>query len=93
VRGRRRRAEWDGATAEPVVSLAGPGEDCADARVLRRCWRELIKRIYEVEPLICPTCQAEMRIIAFIVDYAVVDRILRHLDHKRHERARPARVC
>jgi len=27
----------------------------------------------------CPKCQAEMRIIAFITDYAVVDRIINHL--------------
>ena len=27
----------------------------------------------------CPKCQAEMRIIAFLTDYAVVDRIIAHL--------------
>jgi len=32
-----------------------------------------------VNPLTCPECQAEMRIIAFLTDYAVVDRIIDHL--------------
>ena len=53
-----------------------------DARVLRRRWRELIKRVYEVDPLVCPRCHAEMRVIAFIIDHAVVDKILRHLKRK-----------
>ena len=27
----------------------------------------------------CPKCQGKMRIIAFLTDYAVVDRIINHL--------------
>jgi hypothetical protein len=58
-------------------------QDCsAEARVFRRRWRELIKRVYEVDPLVCPRCHAEMRVIAFIVDHKVVDKILRHLECK-----------
>jgi hypothetical protein len=34
---------------------------------------------YEVDPLVCPKCGGEMRIIAFIIDHDVVDAILRHL--------------
>jgi len=30
-------------------------------------------------PMACPRCQGEMRIIAFLTDYAVVDRIIAHL--------------
>jgi len=30
-----------------------------DARSLRRRWRGLIKRVYEVDPLVCPRCLAE----------------------------------
>ncbi len=39
----------------------------------------MIRKVYEVNPLTCPKCQAEMRIIAFITDYAIVDRIIHHL--------------
>jgi len=49
-----------------------------NARALRRSWAQLIKRVYEVDPLLCPKCGGEMRIIAFI-DHDVVDAILRHL--------------
>ena len=50
--------------------------------------RELIKRIYEGDPLICPRCQTEMRIIAFIIDHEVVDKILGHLERREVERER-----
>jgi len=35
--------------------------------------------IYEVDPLLCLHCGGQMRVIAFITDYAVVDRIIDHL--------------
>jgi len=39
----------------------------------------LIKRIYEVDPLVCPSCGSDMKVIAFITEHDVVDAILRHL--------------
>ena len=44
--------------------------------------------MYEVDPLACPRCGAEMRVIAFIVDQDVVDKILRHLARNEAERER-----
>ena len=49
---------------------------------MRRAWAQLIKRICEVDPLVCPTCGAEMKIIAFITEHEVVTRILKHLTQK-----------
>jgi len=43
-------------------------------------WAELIKLIYEVNPLQCPKCLHEMRIVAIINDPLVVEKILKHLD-------------
>ena len=42
-------------------------------------WRELIKKVWEADPLLCPRCSREMRIVALIDERAVVERILRHL--------------
>ena len=39
----------------------------------------MIRKVYEVDPLICPQCGGQMRIISFLTDYAVVDRIINHL--------------
>ena len=42
-------------------------------------WRELIRKVYEVDPLTCPVCGARMKVIAFITNYAVIDKIIHHL--------------
>jgi len=33
-------------------------------RIPSKKWRELIKKVWEVDPLICPHCGAEMKLIA-----------------------------
>jgi len=42
-------------------------------------WAEMIRKVYEVNPLICPKCQGQIKVIAFLTDYSVVDRIIDHL--------------
>jgi len=44
-----------------------------------RGWAEMIRKVYEVDPMVCPQCGGQMRIIAFLTDSAVVDRIIEHL--------------
>jgi len=36
-------------------------------------------KVYEIDPLICPKCGGQMRIISFIEDYKVIDKIIDHL--------------
>jgi hypothetical protein len=42
-------------------------------------WAEMIRKVYEADPLICPRCGGRMRVVAFLTEYSVVDRITRHL--------------
>lgn len=82
ARARRKEAE---ATTESS-SPATPPDDQATAspeerRRLRRQWARLIRRIYEADPLLCE-CGHEMRVISFLTDPPVVDKILRHLEQK-----------
>jgi len=42
-------------------------------------WRRLICRVYEVDPMICPKCGSEMRVMAIITDPLEVNKILNHL--------------
>ena len=48
-------------------------------RSRRYTWALLLARIYEVFPLRCPRCGADLRIIAFITETAAVRGILIHL--------------
>lgn len=42
----------------------------------RLAWAVLIKKVYEVDPLLCPECGGEMKVIAFITDRSVIRKIL-----------------
>ena len=42
-------------------------------------WTKMIRKVYEVDPLICPQCGGTMKVIAFLTDFSVVDRIINHL--------------
>jgi hypothetical protein len=42
-------------------------------------WAEMIRKVYEVDPLVCPQCGGTMKVVAFITDFPVVDRIIGHL--------------
>ncbi len=80
------------ASAEP----SSPDEAPEDAAIpdgpyraaLRRRWAELIRRVYEVDPLVCPRCGSEMRVTGFITQPAPIDRILDHL-RRRDKIPRP----
>lgn len=39
----------------------------------------MMRKVYEVDPLLCPECGETMKVIAFITDFSVVDRIINHL--------------
>jgi hypothetical protein len=70
-RGKVRKAQMD---KHPFILI-----EEESPRVPRRGWAEMIRKVFEVDPLTCPKCQSQMRIIAFLTDYAVVDRIIAHL--------------
>jgi hypothetical protein len=54
-------------------------------------WRECIKKIWESDPLECPKCHGEMKIISFITDMVVIKMILCHLNFQEQERPPPVR--
>jgi hypothetical protein len=39
----------------------------------------MIRKVYEVDPMLCPRCGGKMKVVAFITDFAVVDKIIDHL--------------
>ncbi len=43
-------------------------------------WAGMIKKVYEIDSLICPKCGGTMRILSFIEDYKVIDKIIKQLN-------------
>ena len=62
-----------------VDAVTGILESQGDEETFRRNWARLIRKIYEVDPLICPKCQGAMRVIGSIEDPSVIRAILEHL--------------
>ena len=73
---RRKRAAGAQASDAPVVFAER--EDLS-LREARRRWAELLRKVFEVDPLKCPGCDGEMRIISFITKQNVIDQILSHI--------------
>jgi hypothetical protein len=71
-RGKRQKTSDDGAVAYIL-------EPPMPEKAFRKNWARLIQKIYEVDPLVCPRCQEEMRVIAFIEEQEVIRKILTHL--------------
>ena len=55
-------------------------EDDSFRKQCRSNWARLIKKIYEVDPLVCPKCHGVLTILSFLENPAVIKRILVHLN-------------
>jgi hypothetical protein len=62
-----------------VPSSAEGEEETGSRSAARYLWAMLLARLYEVFPLLCPSCGASMRIIAFITDTPAIRQILDHI--------------
>ena len=58
----------------------------------RSSWARLLRRIYEVDPLVRRRCGEEMKVVSVITDPTVVDRILAHRRAKQIESPFDARA-
>lgn len=55
-------------------------------------WAMLLAKIFEINPLLCPSCGGEMKIIAFVIETKPIGQILRHIGELDHAPAiSPAR--
>jgi hypothetical protein len=74
----------------PVTNAESPTPDCRTActdeadqdeyiKERRIRWARLIRMVWLEDPLLCPRCGGTMRIISFITDRPVIDKILRHI--------------
>ena len=93
ARGMRRKAAEAAAAAAQSAASASEAAEQAPARRCSQTWAMLIKRVYEVDPLACPRCGGQMKVVAFIEppQGAVIEKILRHcgLWHPSAPRAPP----
>jgi hypothetical protein len=70
----RKKAEEAEETSSQGNACILPPSRCSQT------WAMLIKRVYEIDPMACPQCGGEMKIISFIdpPQNEVIEKILRH---------------
>jgi hypothetical protein len=73
-RGKRRTAQGEGEAPDTIEEFSE-----IPASTAKRAWARLIKQVYEADPLVCPRCGGAMRILAFIEQPEVIEKILTHL--------------
>ena len=84
---RGQRLKQKQASAVPVDAGEGAADtaeviDVSDYKAKRRPskkWRELIKKVWEVDPMICPKCGKPMKVIALIDEPGAIFDILSYL--------------
>jgi len=95
------------ARGEAAAEASSPGEDAGEAAgapparagsaeaARRSAWARMLRKVFAVEPLICPRCRQELEIVAWITEPDVIDRILKHRRQRGlacpSSRARPRR--
>ena len=81
TRGQRRKQKLAAATQDP----SNAGAEVIDVREYQpkkhasKKWRELIKKVWEVDPMICPKCGKPMKVIALIDEPGAIYDILSYL--------------
>ncbi len=76
-----KRRGWRTKGQSQAVPAAAPNSASApSSKQARKRWAALIKPVYEIDPLSCPQCGAEMKIISFIERHQSegIEKILRH---------------
>ena len=87
-RRKRARSEREGDGIGAAVALYEPMTEADDfAKKRRQAWAKLIQMVWEINPMVCPRCGEEMRVVSVIIEPAVIDKILEH--HRKNGRGPP----
>lgn len=74
----KRDAAAEGQSMTATAAATGPAAsepDSAERKAARKRWANLIRHIYQVDPLVCPRCGGMMKIISFITEQWVIRAI------------------
>jgi hypothetical protein len=66
-----------------VTSRPTSSEDPDPLPKSRASWARLLRMVFEVDPLTCRKCGAQMKVISVITDHALIDKLLRHVRKRK----------
>jgi hypothetical protein len=77
----------------PASGVPTVGKKGDPSYVPSKGWAEMIRKVFEMDPLRCPSLGGQMSIISFIEEPKTIDRIIGHLELTfEAERPPPPRV-
>jgi hypothetical protein len=82
-RGERRKLQ--------IPDFASSQLEALERKKASRTWAALIKRVFEVDPLVCQKCGSTMKIKSFITNQHEIVRLLANLGVSPFERPEPIR--
>ena len=65
--------------------------DLKSTKPASKCWARWIKKVYEVDPLVCKKCGADMKIIAFVHKASEIEKISANLGIRQYRAPPPIR--
>ena len=68
--------------ADSTVEIRPADQESDFTGETRRTWARLLRKVFEVDPLLCPRCGSKLKIVSVITDPRVVDHILKHLERE-----------
>ena len=80
--------KWDLPAGRPEGNESWEDDGEPDTPFRRKCrmtWAALIRAIFEVEPLKCPSCGGNMKIVSLIEEESIIEKILRHCNLWKEE--------
>jgi len=71
----------EGALEQDLVGVGESEEEISElVGQRRRSWARLLRRIYEVDPLVCPCCDGELKIVSVITDPVVIRDLVSRIE-------------
>ncbi len=64
---------------EKDISDPSDGSENLMVKKSKATWARLIAKVFEIDPLTCPKCGSEMKILSVILDSCEIKKILKHL--------------
>lgn len=61
------------------------------SKLRKQSWARLLRKVYEIDPFVCPKCQGAMSVVAIIEDPKELAKIIEWA--KQQEREPPVTVC
>jgi len=80
--------EGEGTSWKPELIEVAPPPISTE---MKKRWSYFIQKVYETDPLVCPKCSGELRIISFIDQRDVIKKILKHVGLWEEAHAPPVR--